>query len=185
MTVTHQTLEVLEAGLDEIHLAPKNEGELDMIVRRPAAGEREVLTEGDLNPDEGLVGDNWHSRASRRAGTDGPHPDMQLNVMSSRVIDLLAGSRERWPLAGDQLFLDLDLSDENLPPGTRVAIGDAVIEVTAEPHTGCGKFAGRFGVDATKFVNSKAGRALNLRGINAKVVQAGRIRVGDLARKLR
>ena len=185
MEVRHATLEELEAGLAEIRLAPKDDGELDMIVRRPAAGEREVLTEGRLDSEEGLVGDNWKARSSRRSGNTGPHPDMQLNVMSSRVIDRLAGGRERWPLAGDQLFLDLDLSDDNLPPGTRVAIGDAVIEVTAEPHTGCGKFSARFGLDASRFVNSARGRELNLRGINAKVVQTGRIRVGDLAHKIR
>lgn len=185
MEVRHATLEELEAGLAEIRLAPKDDGELDMIVRRPAVGEREVLTEGQLDLRDGLVGDNWKARSSRRTGNTGPNPDMQLNLMSSRVIELIAGGRDRWPLAGDQLFLDLDLSREILPSGTRVAIGDAVIEVTAEPHTGCGKFSSRFGVDATTFVNTGRGCELNLRGVNAKVVRAGRISVGDLAHKLR
>jgi hypothetical protein len=184
MDMKHLSIEELEAGLTEIRLAPKDDGKLDMIVRRPEVEAREVLTEGQLDLEVGLVGDSWRQRSSRRMGTD-PDPDMQCNVMNSRVIDLLAGGRDRWLLAGDQLFLDLDLSDDNLPPGTRVAIGDAVIEVTAEKHTGCGKFSARFGVDATKFVNSRQGRELNLRGINAKIVRAGRIRVGDLAHKIR
>ena len=113
-----------------------------------------------------------------------PHPDMQLNIMNARVIALVAGSRDRWALAGDQLYIDLDLSADNLPAGTRLSIGSAIVEVTAVPHTGCGKFAARFGVDAVKFVNSPVGRQLNLRGINAKVIQPGTIRVGDVARKV-
>ena len=184
MTESHQHLSTLEAGLAEIRRAPRDEGQLDMIVRRPAVGEREVLTEAVLDTADGLVGDSWKTRAGRRSGGAGPNPDMQLNLMGSRAIDLIAGGRDRWPLAGDQLFLDLDLSAANLPPGTRLALGEAVIEIAAEPHTGCGKFAARFGVDATKFVNSTEGRALNLRGVNARVVQAGRVRVGDMARKL-
>lgn len=132
----------------------------------------------------GLVGDTWRARDSSRTEDGSPHPDMQLNIMNARVIALLAQSDDRWPLAGDQLFLDLDLTGENLPAGTRLALGSAIIEVTPPPHTGCGKFAARFGVDATKFVNSKEGRRLHLRGINAKVVQSGTIRVGDLASKL-
>jgi hypothetical protein len=112
-----------------------------------------------------------------------PHPDMQLNIMNSRVIALVAGARERWPLAGDQLYIDLDLSDDNLPPGTRLVLGRAVIEVTRQPHTGCHKFLARFGAGALKFVNSPAGRKHHLRGINAKVVQPGVIRLGDLATK--
>jgi MOSC domain-containing protein YiiM len=104
--------------------------------------------------------------------------------MNARVIALIAQDEDRWPLAGDQLFVDLDLSKTNLPAGTRLALGSAVIEVTAEPHTGCRKFVDRFGLDAMQFVNSEAGRRLQLRGINAKVVQGGTIRVGDLVRKI-
>jgi MOSC domain-containing protein YiiM len=184
VTTSHPSLSALEAGLPEIRLAPRDEGRLEMIVRRPAVGEREVLTEAMLDPADGLVGDSWKARASRRSKGGPPNPDMQLNLMGARTIDLIAGGRERWPLAGDQLFLDLDLSARSLPAGTRLALGEAVIEITAEPHTGCGKFSARFGVDAMKFVNSTEGRALNLRGVNARVVQAGRVRVGDLARRL-
>ena len=106
------------------------------------------------------------------------------NIMNARVIELLAGDRERWQLAGDQIYLDLDLSEENLPPGTQLTIGEAIIEVTAVPHTGCKKFAQRFGIEAMKFVNSPEGKQLHLRGINAKVVKPGRIRIGDIARKV-
>ena len=155
-----------------------------MIVRRPSVGAREELDEAQLDVVEGLVGDTWRVRKSKRTADGSAHPDMQINIMNARVADLVAHGRGRWALAGDQLFIDLDLTAANLPPGTRLAIGSAVIEVTSEPHTGCGKFIERFGVDAGKFVNSALGRELNLRGINAKVVQAGTIRLGDRARKV-
>jgi hypothetical protein len=180
----HLTTAQLEAALASLSAAPKDAGRLDMIVRRPAVGEREVLQVGVLDLQQGLVGDTWRMRPSSRMPDRSPHPDMQINVMASRVIDLLAGQRDRWALAGDQLFLDMDLSAANLPSGTRLGIGEAVIEVTPQPHTGCGKFVERFGIDAMKFVNSPARRSLNLRGINARVVQPGTVRVGDLARKL-
>jgi MOSC domain-containing protein YiiM len=174
----------LEAGLGEIRNSPKDNGVLEMIVRRPVEGEREVLQEGELDLTEGLVGDNWRVRGSRHTPDGSAHPDCQVNLMNSRVIALIAGERPRWALAGDQLLVDLDMSAENLPSGTRLALGSAVIEVTPEPHTGCKKFLARFGVDAVKFVNSSLGKKLQLRGINAKVVRPGVIRVGDLVRKL-
>jgi hypothetical protein len=180
----HLTMEELEAGLEEIRRSPKDEGVLELIVRRPSVGERESLAEGELDVVQGLVGDTWRTRTSRRSKDGLAHPDMQINIMNARVIALVAQERERWHLAGDQLFVDLDLSGENLPPGTRLAVGSAVIEVTPEPHTGCEKFLSRFGVDAMKFVNSPLGRQLNLRGINAKVVQPGVIRVRDVAKKI-
>ena len=184
MTMTHLTTEQLEAKLDELRQAPKDAGTLDLIVRRPRSNEREILSEGELNLLEGLAGDSWRFRGSSRTADGSPHPEMQLNIMNSRVIALLAQEKERWSLAGDQLFIDLDLSAENLPPGTHLSLGSALIEVTAEPHTGCKKFVERFGLDAMKFVNSPIGRQLNLRGINAKVIQAGVIRVGDMAQKI-
>jgi hypothetical protein len=183
MSMKHLTWAELEAGLEAIRQAPKDGGALEMIVRRPHVGARDMLDVGELSTTDGLVGDSWSRRRSSRSLDGGPHPDMQLNVMSSRVAALIAQDKSRWPLAGDQLFLDMDLSGENLPAGTRLVLGDAVIEVTDQPHTGCGKFVERFGVDAMKFVNSTVGRTLNLRGINARVVQDGVIRVGDLARK--
>lgn len=174
----------LESGLEEIQRSPKDVGVVELIVRRPESGEREVLESGELSLEEGLVGDNWKTRGSSRTADGASHPEMQLNVMNSRVIALVAQDKERWQLAGDQLYVDLDLSADNLPPGTRLAIGTAVIQVTAEPHTGCKKFVERFGTDALKFVSTPIGKQLNLRGINAKVVQPGVIRTGDQIKKV-
>jgi hypothetical protein len=182
--IKHLTFEELEAGLEEIRRSPKNDGVLQLIVRRPEVNEREVLEEGELDLEIGLVGDNWKTRGSSRTKNGFGHPEMQLNIMNSRAAALVAQSRERWQLAGDQLYIDLDLSDENLPPKTRISIGSAVIEVTEIPHTGCKKFVARFGLDAMKFVNSTVGKQLHLRGINAKVIQPGTIRVGDLVKKI-
>lgn len=184
MTIKHLTTAELEAGLDEIRRSPKAEGALALIVRRPRIGEREVLATGQLDLVEGLVGDTWQVRPSSRTTDGSAHPDMQLNVMNARAAALVAQDPARWQLAGDQLYVDLDLSVENLPPGTRLALGTAVIEVTAQPHTGCNKFVERFGLDAMKFVNSPVGKELRLRGLNAKVVQPGVIQAGDLVRKL-
>jgi hypothetical protein len=180
----HLTMRELEAGLAVLPPSPKDSGRVELIVRRPAVGEREVLDEGNLDLAVGLVGDTWTRRPSSRMPDRSPHPDMQLNVMNSRVIDLIAGERSRWALAGDQLYVDLDLGADNLAPGTRLAVGTAVIEVTAQPHTGCDKFLSRFGFDAMKFVNSPLGRTLNLRGVNARVVTPGRIRAGDSVQKI-
>jgi hypothetical protein len=155
-----------------------------MIVRRPVTEQREVIEEGELDLREGLLGDNWRARGSKDTDDGSAHPEMQLNIMNARTAELIAGDRSRWPLAGDQLYLDLDLSGSNLPPGSRIRIGEAVVEVTAEPHRGCRKFMERFGKDALRIVNSTDGVALNLRGINAKVVEPGTIRVGDVAAKL-
>lgn len=182
--IKHLTMKELEAGLDAIREAPKDEGVLRLIVRRPQIEEREVLQEGELHPAEGLVGDSWLTRGSSSTADGSANPDMQLNIMNARAAALVAQDKERWQLAGDQLFIDMDLSAENLPAGTQLAIGSAVIEVTPPPHTGCKKFVSRFGLDAMKFVNSAVGRELHLRGINARVIQPGVIRVGQLAKKL-
>jgi hypothetical protein len=177
VTVRHLTRSELEAGLDAIRNSPKDNGVVELIVARPRPSAREVLDHGQLDPATGLIGDSWGIRMTA------PDPATQLNVMNARVIALIAQDRSRWPLAGDQLYVDLDLADANLPPGTQLAVGTAVIEVSEEPHTGCGKFVERFGVDAMKFVNSPLGRQLHLRGINARVIRAGAVRVGDVARK--
>ena len=179
----HRNMSELEAGLDWIRQSPKDFGALKLIVRRPEILLREVLEVGELDLLEGLVGDNWKVKGSSRTEDGTSHPDMQLNIMNARAIDWIAQSRDRWPPAGDQLYIDLDLSGENLPAGTKLALGDAIIEVTSQPHTGCKKFVERFGLDAMKFVNSEIGRSLNLRGINARVLKPGSIRVGDFATK--
>jgi len=177
---SHRTLAELEAGLAEIRESPKDGGRVELIVRRPQVGAREVVEAAELDPAEGLVGDSWRLRPSRRTPDGSPHPDMQLTLMSSRVISLVAGMKERWALGGDQLYVDLDLSTENLPPGTRLAVGTAVVEITDQPHTGCKKFVERFGADALRFVSTPEARSLNLRGIYARVVRAGAIRGGEV-----
>ena len=183
-TATHLSHEDLKAGLVHIKQSPKDRGPIQMIVRRPETSKRETLTRGELDVFEGLSGDNWIRRGSSRTADGSAHPEMQLNIMNSRVIDLVATSRNRWPLAGDQIYVDLDLSRENLPAGTQLELGTATIEVTSVPHTGCKKFVERFGLEAMKFVNSGLGKQLCLRGINAKVVRSGSIQVGDVVRKL-
>ena len=172
----------LEAGLDHLRAAPKGEGVVELIVRRPTVDEREAVDEAELDLVDGLVGDSWRTRG--RSGGRPANEKAQITVTNARSAALVAGDRERWPLAGDQLFVDFDLSGEHIPPGTQLAVGTAVIEVTDDPHTGCKKFSARFGLEALKFVNSPEGRALNLRGINTRVVQPGTVRVGDAIRKL-
>jgi hypothetical protein len=179
------TLEELEENLNLINQSPKDGGRLELIVRRPAVDEREALDEGTLDLRLGLIGDTWISRRSSRTPAGSPHPEMQITLMNSRVIALLAQIRERWPLAGDQLFVDLDLSAANLAPGTQLKIGLAVVEITAQPHTGCVKFSERFGHDALLFVNAPARKELRLRGVNAKIVQPGVIKVGDSVQVIR
>ena len=183
-TITHLTTAELEAGLAVVRQSPKDGGRLEMIVRRPRVDAREVLEEGELDLEMGLVGDTWLERGSSRTADGSAHPDMQLNVINARLLDLVAQDKARWQLAGDQLVVDFDLSEENIPPGTQLAIGSAVIEVTAQPHTGCQKFVARFGREAMLFVNSPVGKQLHLRGINARVVQPGTIRRGDEVRKV-
>jgi MOSC domain-containing protein YiiM len=167
-------------ALDHIRCSPADGGRVELIVRRPAVSEREVVDEATLDLVEGLVGDTWRERGSRRMPDGSAHPDMQVTVMNARVAALVAGRTDRWQLAGDQLYVDLDLSGRNLPAGTRLALGSAVIEITDQPHQGCAKFVERFGEDAMRFVNSGVGRELRLRGANTRVVVAGVVRSGDL-----
>lgn len=179
------TTTALESALDHLRAAPSDTGTLEMVVRRPANGAREILDGGSLDEAAGLVGDNWLSRATSRAITEGRHVDAMITVMSSRMVGLLGDTTDAQALAGDQLYVDLDLSHDNLPAGTRVAIGDeAVLEVSAKPHAGCKKFLARFGADALAFVNSEVGSRMRLRGLNARVVRGGDIRPGDVVRRL-
>ncbi|MHB8692510.1 MAG: MOSC domain-containing protein [Solirubrobacteraceae bacterium] len=178
----HASLTALEAGLDELRGAPKASGVIELVVRRPTIDQREVVEEAVLDVEQGLLGDNWRVKPWSKTGA--PNPDAQLTLMSARAAAMVAGARERWPLAGDQLFVEFDLSADNIPPGTALAVGTAEIEITAEPHLGCRKFIKRFGVDAQKFVNSVDGRALNARGVNARIVRGGTVRPGDAITKL-
>ncbi len=184
IAIKHLTMEELEAALDDLREAPKNNGVVELIVRRPRVDHREVIEEAQLDPVKGLIGDSWIVRPSSKTPDHSPHPEMQINIMNSRVTALVAQEKDRWPLAGDQLYIDMDLSKENLPGGTQLAIGTAVLEVSPLPHTGCQKFVARFGMDAMKFVNSPVGKQLCLRGINARIIKGGVIRVGDTARKI-
>ena len=177
----HLTTAELEAGLEEVRRSPADAGVVDLVVARPEVGARDLLDEGTLDLEKGLVGDNWASRGTRTGAAD---PDKQLNVINARLSRLVAIDPDRRPLAGDQLHVDLDISIENLPPGTRLALGSAVIEVTEPPHTGCAKFVERFGREAMQFVNSPLGRELRLRGMCARVVVAGTVRPGDAIRKV-
>lgn len=180
----HLSTNEIEEKIAEVLESPKDNGTLEMIVRRPAENKREVIESGFLSVENGLVGDNWLTRGSSRTDNGLGHPEMQLNLMNWRFANLIAGSRDRVQLAGDQLFVDLDLSPDNLPPGTRLSIGEAVIEITAVPHLGCKKFVERFGIDAMKFANSDFGRSHNLRGVNAKVVVSGNIYSRDAVAKV-
>lgn len=172
----HLTTKELEAGLADIERSPRERGVLMQIVRRPSSGERALLDTGVLDVEEGLVGDRWALGKRRRVN--------QLTLINTRLISLVAQTRERWPLAGDQLFVDFDLSLAHLPAGTRVAIGAAEIEVSPEPHMGCRLFRDRYGDDAQRFVNSPVGHTLQLRGINAWVVKGGAVRIGDEVRAM-
>jgi len=176
--------ELLDAAIDLICQSPSVEGSVEMIVRRPAIGEREILQEAELTVEGGLLGDNWPDRWSGKAEHRQRHLDMQVTLMNSRVIDAIAdGDRALWPLAGDQLFVDFDLRADNIPPGTKIQVGEAVLEVVAEPHLGCKKFMGHFGQDAVMFVNSDDVRLLNLRGVNAKVIAPGVVTNGGVISK--
>ena len=174
----------LEASLDEIRQAPADAGTVQLIVARPAVDERVILSQARLDPAIGLEGDTWRTRGSSRTEDGSANPDAQLTLMNARVAAAIAGDRGRWPLAGDQLYVDLDISLANLPPGSRVQLGSAVIEFSEAPHTGCAKFIARYGVDAQKFVNSAIGRELRLRGANCRVVVGGTVQQGDVIRKV-
>lgn len=174
-----RTFEEFEAMLDDIRDAPSEAGVVELIVRRPAVDEREVVNEARLDVDEGLVGDTWRTRGNRHTPDGSADPQAQLTVVNARAAAAVAGDVARWPLSGDQIYVDFDIGVERLPPGTMLAIGDAEIEVSEKPHTGCAKFSGRFGEDALRFVSTPEGRRLRLRGMNARITKSGTVRVGD------
>lgn len=175
------SIQELESALDQIRQAPANEGKVELIVCRPVPNQRSILNVAELNTENGLVGDCWKTKGHKK----GPaNPDMQINIMNSRATAAIEKDKERWPLAGDQFYVDFDISKENLPAGTRIKLGTAILEVTAEPHLGCAKFSERFGKDAVMWVNSDEGKALNLRGINAKIIEAGEVQTGDTIVKM-
>jgi MOSC domain-containing protein YiiM len=183
VTTRHLSLEELRQGLDEIRRSPKGRGVLSVIVIRPETDARVSLQRCALSPEGGMHGDNWAKGCWMSLPDGRPHPDVQVTIMNARTIALIAQDEARWPLAGDNLFADLDLSEDNLPPGTRLSVGSALLEITGVPHQGCSKFAARYGVDATRFVNSRDGLRLHLRGIYARIVGSGVVAVGDVMAK--
>lgn len=180
----HRTMAELQAGLPEVLAAPRDSGRLEAIVTRPTRGERRMLDRVGLSLAGGVEGDHWAEGCWLSTDDGRPHPDVQVCIMNARAIRLIAGERENWAPAGDNLFLDMDLSPENLPPGTRLRLGAAELEITATPHNGCDQFIARFGRDACVFVNTSAGKANRLRGVYARVVRDGEVAVGDLATKV-
>ena len=179
----HLSRERLEAGLDHVRQSPPDHGRLMLIVRRPEVGQRDLPEEAVLDQVTGLVGDNWLTRGSSSTPDGSAHPDKQVTVINARLAELVAGGTERMALAGDQLYVDLDLSVDNLPAGSLLAVGEAVLRVSEAPHTGCAKFMERFGVEALRFASSRIGRQLRLRGMNTRIVVPGTVRLGDLAVK--
>ena len=180
----HRSAAELEAALPRIREAPVGDGIIQLIVRRPAEDQREVLNKARINDAEGVEGDTWNQRGTSLSADGGPHPNKQITIMNSRAAEAVIGPIERWPLAGDQIYADLDIGHEALPAGTQLSIGTAMVEVAVEPHTGCAKFAARFGREALRFVNTGEGSSLRLRGVNCRVIQPGKVRVGDSVTRL-
>ena len=180
----HPSLADLESALDHILASPSDAGKLQMISARPAVGQRRQMQEATLDEAQGLIGDNWKDRSSARTSDGSANPDAQLTIINSRLVDAVSGSKSRWELAGDQLVVDIDLSHDNLPVGSCLQIGSAMVEITAEPHTGCVKFASRFGNSALRFVSGPVAMQQRRRGANTKIVKSGTIRVGDAVRKV-
>jgi len=176
----HLSRQRLESGLGQIRGSPRDDGQIVLVVGRPAVGMRELLAEAMLDPVAGLAGDNWLARGSTSMPDGSADLQRQVTVMNARVAELIAGRKDRMPLAGDQLYIDLDLSVDNLPAGSMLAVGQAMLQVSDAPHLGCAKFLERFGAEAMRFVNSRVGRQLRLRGMNTRVVQPGIVRPGDI-----
>ncbi len=184
MMETRLTFEALSERWKHLDSSPADIGTVDMIVRRPDIDQREELQAAQFNEMEGLAGDNWLTRGSTSTADGSAHPEAQITLMNSRVIQLITGDKSRWAEAGDQLFVDFDLSMDNLPAGSRIQIGEVIMEISRKPHTGCAKFARRFGASARKWVMTEAGSAARLRGVNARVIRAGTIQVKDPISKL-
>lgn len=182
--MTQQTTAQLEAGLSEVLDAPTDVGPVRLVVRRPGRGQREILEAGELDTEQGLVGDDWINRPGMHRDTPSPHA--QVTVMNARVAQLISGDTDpaTWAQCGDQLYIDLDVSEANMPAGTRIGIGEAVLEVQAEPHTGCVQFRSWWGAEALRFISTEQGLAMRMRGVNTRVIESGIVSPGDIARKL-
>jgi MOSC domain-containing protein YiiM len=181
MELEHLTIEQIEADMPDVFASPKNRGELEAIVVRPESEKRESREAVYLSPEGGVDGDRW---ASSKAQDGGPEPRAQVSLMNARLLKMIARDEKRMPLAGDNLVVDLDLSEANLPVGQKLTVGEVLMEVTDLPHTGCSKFAERFGTDALRYINAAERRSLRLRGLFTRVLEAGTVRVGDIAEKV-
>jgi hypothetical protein len=183
MEYTNQTFQQLMDAWANLEPSPTKSGTIEMIVRRPAVDEREHLQSCELSTDVGVVGDNWQARGSASTSDGSANPEAQITLMNSRIAQLIAQDQSRWDLAGDQFFVDFDLSMHNLPTGTQINIGTAILEISETPHTGCDKFARRYGAHARKFVMTDEGKQARLRGVNARVIQGGTVQQGDVIEK--
>lgn len=179
----HVTQSDIDTRMDWVLESPNDNGSVALIVVRPQTDKREILSQALFSPQTGVAGDNWQTHCWKKLANGQPDPEVQVAIMNARMIDVLAGDQSRWPLAGDQLFVDFDLSVMNLSPGQRLQIGDALLEITAAPHRGCRKFKQRFGEDALHYVNSAHGDAHRLRGVYAKIIAAGQVSTGDAINK--
>ena len=182
--IEHPSLDILEAGLEHIRNSPTDNGLLHMIVVRPEKKQRSTPEHCLLSSKGGAEGDHWAKGCWKSLPDGSPDPDVQITIMNSRCLELISSSPSQWPLAGDNLIADLDLGVHNLKPGQKLSVGTTILEITAVPHTGCDNFKVRFGLDSLKFVSTKAGKELRLRGIYARIIQDGEIRIGDRLKKV-
>lgn len=180
----HVTAEQLAAGIAELCDSPREQGRVDLVVVRPMQGKRQCLERVLISLEAGVVGDRWLTTSWKKLANGSAHPAVQVTLMNARCIRLIAGEPTNWAIAGDNLFVDLDLSRENLPTGARLKIGECILQITSVAHNGCWKFKDRFGEAAVKFVNSPEGKKLRLRGVHARVVQGGEVAVGDCIERL-
>ena len=181
----HLTLAELQTQLPAILDSPKDEGVLRGIVIRPGPGERRDADSCEISLAGGVHGDHWAKGCWKSTAAGLPHPDVQICIMNARCIAVIAQERENWLPAGDNFFTDMDLTPDNMPPGQRLAVGSAIIEITDTAHNGCASFIARYGRDACLFVNTGEGKRLRLRGIYARVVQDGRVSIGDRVSKFK
>lgn len=171
----------LETILEDVRNSPTEVGKILLIAVRPANGERLVVDQARMSTETGLEGDNWLDRS---ADKDNVSRHNQLTLMNSRFADAITPDGKGWELAGDQLYVDFDISLENAPAGTLLQVGGATIRISEEPHTGCAKFVRRFGREMLKMTQTDVGKDLRLRGVNASVIESGTVCTGDSIRRV-